>query len=391
MTLRLITICTLLAATAACLAQDERPRRPRGGGAEAQPINRDQMRSNQFERRVRFLKRQLDLDEQQQQEFDEIVEKYKSEQGTDQNTQQVEDLIGQMREARKNGDNDRVKEIQAQLRELRGDRSMEPFFAEVEKILHEDQLEKLAEIRSRMESRGMGPRGPMAQLERLRGELELNEDQARQYDEMFNELRSKMSPGGEGGNQELVQQLMQAVQENNQERIEELREQINASRGDQENLVTEFLDNVEKILEPQQKRTLEEFRRQMQSSRRGGTLQLRDYFQYASRLDLDSQQKEALRALQRESRDAERETRRDQAATSQLTEEYVKKIRDMLTDEQCAKFDQWVTEQQSREDRRGGRDRGDRRGRGDRRAQRPDREGPPEPIEPDEPEDPDNP
>jgi hypothetical protein len=392
MTMRLFTLMAVFAAGAVCLAQEEGVEKPRERGMGAQPIDREQMRANQMERRIRFIRRQLDLDEEQQRQFDQIAEKYKTDQTAGPNDARVQELLKEMGEARKANDEQRIKDIQAELQQLRGDDALDPFLTEVEKILREDQIEKLGEIRARMNSRMGRDRGPLAQLERLRGELKLNEEQARHYDELFTELKAKAAPGKEGGeDSQLIQELMKAVQEDNQERIKELREQVKANSGNQEKYVAEFLDKVESFLEPAQKRTLEQFRSEMKS-RRGG-LQLRDYFQYASRLELDEQQRDTLKNLQHDSREAERETKRDPAAAGKLTDEYVKKIRDMLTDEQCAKFDQWVAEQKSKEERGDRRGRGDGKERGERRAHRPRGEDQPAPGEPQEPEpqEPENP
>ena len=361
---RLMTFLAILMTAASIQAQEDRPQQPPDEGNGLRQVNRDEMRTGQLQRQLRFIRRQLDLDERQQEQFDQLAEKFKKDSaGSDVSTRRQE-LFREMREASKQGNQERVKEIQEELNKVRRGSELDPFLNELEKILREDQIEKLTELRSQMESRRNPPRGPLAQLERLRDELKLNDDQAAQYDALYDELKQKVGPGGEGDNSALVQELMQAAQEENQEKIKELREKISASSRDQEKYITEFMENVESFLEPEQKRTLDEYRSRMRS-RRGG-LELRDCFQYASRLELDAQQREGLRELQRESRKAESEARRDPDASQKLTEDYIKKIRDLLNDEQCAQFDRWVDEQKAKErgdrgDRRGGRDRGERR------------------------------
>jgi len=274
-------------------------------------------------------------------------------------------LMAEMRSARKENDWERVNELRDELRQIQIGRPMTEFFDEVEKILNDEQLETLAEIRARAASqRGRG-RGPLAQLEGLRDELKLNDDQARRWDQLYAELEDGLGKGKADPQETsaLIQEIKKAAEQGDTERIRELRGQMPDPRGESDRLIAEFLEQVERFLEPEQKETLDRFRHEM--SRGRSRIAVRDYFRFVSRLDLDEEQRQALREIEREARETERRARRDPAVQEQLLEEVQEQLRGMLTDEQVAEFDRWLERQSSRGSgwgHRPDRPRGERRG-----------------------------
>jgi Spy/CpxP family protein refolding chaperone len=87
----------------------------------------------------------------------------------------------------------------------------------------------------------------------------------------------------------------------------------------------------------------------------GERVDIRGAFRFASRLDLDRDQEQALRELQENHRGLTREARRDADAMAQINEDTLADIRGVLTADQQAEFDKWLAKQQ-----------GEKRGRGQR-------------------------
>ena len=158
-------------------------------------------------------------------------------------------------------------------------------------------------------------------------------------------------------------EIVKAAEQGADERIKELKGQLPDTRGESNKLTADFLEQVEQFLEPEQKETLERFRQEM--TRGSSRIDLRGCFRFVSRLDLDQEQRQTLRQIQSESRQAERQARRDPAARGQLLEQVQQQLRDMLTAEQTAEFDRWLEDRKSpggSREKRGGRPRGERRG-----------------------------
>jgi|GEM_PF-3739488 len=334
MAIRLSNVLLILFVTAFCMAQEEKPKQPEPTRGSLQKFDRAKAQSERADRQIRRLRRRLNLDEEQAAQFDEIAKKFRDSKSE-------------------------------------GDGALTPFFDEVEKILLEDQIETLEDFRAGMsQKRGRG-RGLLARLTELRADLKLNDEQAEQYDALHDELKAAVAPGaGDGAQDELIKEIMQAAKDGDEDRIRELRDKLTVTSSPNTNkLVEDFLSEVNEFLEPEQRRTLEQFKRSTKSRGRG--VQLSDCFRHASRLDLDRDQRGAVRDLQKEAGRAEREARRDPDALRQVFDDYVAQLRELLPEEQCAEFDRWLDEEKAKQ--RGDRKRGDRGRRKDHRGKRPNR------------------
>lgn len=358
-----------LATGAISQAQDQE--RPRRAGRQNESSARTRAPSRQ-DALIDRLRTELDLDEEQLVEFDRLAAEYrKSARGNAQPDERRE-LVEEMHRANRAGDRERVEEIRGKLAELSGPNPADAFFDQVEGILRDDQKEKLAKIRERATSRrGPNQQRPLAQLKSLKAELNLSPEQAKQYDQLFAELRSDTKPGEPTDNQadaEFLERLREAVEAQDHDRIRELTEELNSRRQDPreatDDAIATFFEKVEEILEPEQVRTLHRFRDEMKSQGRRDRADLQACFRYVSRLDLDEPQREALNDIRKEAREAEREARRDPEELTRITAETQQALRDILTDEQVAKFDQWLEAQKSGQRGRG--PRGDRPSPGDR-------------------------
>ena len=296
------------------------------------------------------IRSQLDLSEEQQTKYDEIVAKYRRDHGG-MNMQGMRKIMKEMREARKAGDNERVAELRKQLAESRKGSSLDAFFDELEPILNADQREKLASIRQNMRSRRGRGRGPVAQLEHLRGQLKLSDEQAAKYDELLDQLKEDLkSTSNSEQTQAVIKQIREAAEAGDNERVRELSRKLPNARRRNEQLVAAFLDDVEGFLKPNQKKILERYRRRMRSGR--GQAEIRSWFRYVRRLDLSEEQRDTLRDIEKNAARKMRDARKNGESAATVAEDIKQQLRDMLTDEQVAQFDRWLD---SQKDARGGR------------------------------------
>ncbi|MFH1748170.1 MAG: Spy/CpxP family protein refolding chaperone [Planctomycetota bacterium] len=156
--------------------------------------------------------------------------------------------------------------------------------------------------RAGMERRGEGPRrgGPPGQMmermtERLAQELELNEEQAAEFDEITTELREQMEArhAEAGDGRELREAMREARESGDEERVAQLRDQMRQSRFDPQPLVNEYFDQVATILNEEQLQTLNRFRErvdqmQQRGRQRGEMRQMLE--QLPEQLELDEEQ-----------------------------------------------------------------------------------------------------
>ncbi|MFQ5805801.1 MAG: hypothetical protein ACE5I3_05055 [Phycisphaerae bacterium] len=330
-------------------AQDE----PRAGGRLSRRTREGRPPGGQHLRFGR-IRAELDLDQDQQAEFDRLAAEFRKKRGGGANRERVRSLMDEMRRAHQEGDSERAAEIRQELREMRGGNPVLEFLDQVEGILRDDQLEKLAEIRERLSAEhSLARGGPLAQLKRLRRALRLSEEQATAYDELYAELKEQLkhSRAGEDETSDLVQKLRKAAEAGDTERIKQLRKQLPDPHARASTAIAEFLSEVESFLEPEQLRTLNRFRQRMRA--RGSQTDLRACFRFVSQLDLDEQQRLTLRELRRRAHRSEREARDNAEELARLTADVQNELRDMLTDEQVAEFDRWLESQKSKGPGRG--------------------------------------
>lgn len=264
----------------------------------------------------------LELDKAQQAQFDEIVARYR-ERWDEQRTQaeDMRSLFEEMRAAREAGDDARVEELRGRLREARrgGEELRTQFLDEVEKILREDQIERLNQFRERTaRGFGRGEGGPMLGMaERLREELHLNDEQSRRFDELLESLREKMRG---------------------------LRDQPGEDRRDAfGRIMEEFYSELEPILDAEQVKVLANYRERARQAGRGD--ELRELFRAARRLDLTEDQTAKLREIEQEARRSQREmNRRDREAVAELAGHVKQQVLALLTPQQAEELEKLLAE-----------------------------------------------
>lgn len=104
------------------------------------------------------LRTQLGLDAAQLADYDQIAAAYRAQLDAQRKGQaEAGELVRQMREARQAGDDEKVRQLREQMRSRRGGGGdpMQGFFDDVEKILRDDQKEKLGNLRERLDRKSV--------------------------------------------------------------------------------------------------------------------------------------------------------------------------------------------------------------------------------------------
>lgn len=354
--------------------RDRGDRQERGRGREGRGFGGD--RRGGMDRMAQRLVESLDLDDQQREQFEEILA------GQRERNEEQRQIWGEIREANQDGDEQRAAELREELRAQGGQRRGNPMTGildELKPILRDDQMEAFNQLRERMggmggmggQGRGQG-RGRNRGLDNLIEELDLTDEQQREWEGIRNEQRDQGRTRWEDL-RPLMDEMREARESGDDDRLAEIRakfEEIRAAnRGGGDDAQLEAL---KKILDDEQRRVLEEYRER--AGRRGGrddrnrAPDVRSIIQTAKRLDLDANQKEELRDIEQEAGRDQRRVRRDRQAAAELAETVKRDIMELLDDDQKRNFERQLNRSGRRSGRRGD-DRGDdgRRNRNDRR------------------------
>ncbi len=352
--------CSLLLSLPALAQRSDRPASdsPRSGPAR---------QADRLGWMIRILAERLDLDPDQQAQYDQIVEEFRQQMLADDQPGPRE-LFQQMRQAREAGDRERIAELRQRLAELREQmqQQLEPFFDEVEQILRDDQVPVLNEFRERIEQRVRGPR-QFAALQRamreLRGQLDLSPEQAQKYQELTARIEEQMQSAHQHGPQmrELFEQLREARAAGDEQRVAELREQLRSLRPDPQAWLDQFFSGLEQFLTPEQLATVRQYRDKLQPQRDAGPSDVRFVLRAARRLRLDPDQRQRLRTIERDAQSALRQLRRrDREGRALLAEKVADQIREILTPQQAERFDKLLQGSRKRHRQRHGEGRDDR-------------------------------
>lgn len=209
---------------------------------------------------------------------------------------------------------------------------------ELEPELRDDQIERVYEI----ENRVLQQRERREMIRRLTvdlpQDLELDEPQQAAFEELIESRRREMQQRWQEL-REVGRELREASDAGNEARAAELRSQLQQMERDPAEAAQEFLDQVDKLLHPEQKAVLERYREELvggtqpaaagEISRAGHDL--RTVLRAARRCRLSAEQREQLRHIEREAMDQYRQIRRaDRAAQRALGEEVLQRITAIL-------------------------------------------------------------
>ncbi|MBU0637927.1 MAG: hypothetical protein KKB50_03615 [Planctomycetes bacterium] len=321
------------------------------------------------------LAQSLELSQDQIAKLDEIVAKHEGrfQQGRER-SEQMRTLMQEYRTARESGDESRLEELRAQIRESSGgdnEDMMAPFFDDVSAILTDEQAAQFAQWRERMQGRG-GERGArMAermerQFDEMADALKLDGEQQARFDELMDKALGQYDQqrtAAEDG-RSIVEQMREARREGDADRILELEDQMRAARSQREAPLQNFFDELEKILNDSQKQTLERYRARMDRAGRGGEAQRVDVqtlLRVVKRMELTAEQTERIREIEREAKLAMQDARGRDAQTA-LVESVKRELKSVLDADQFAELERSLG-------------RGGRGERGDRQRNRQDGQG----------------
>ncbi len=291
---------------------------------------------------ITWLTRELDLTPEQQQQIrrlaKELVAVYSD---GEQREVRLQELKNQIQEARQAGDDQRVDQLREQLRRLRSRNFQQELIERIRPLLTAQQQQRLEQMplgRTSVRPQRGRP-DQLHDIRRLRRELKLTSEQKKQFDEFYKELTDRLERPelSDDSLVALVEELQQAAEAGDKQRISELRKELNSARKlTRQRAFDHFYEQLMPILTDPQREIVQRVR----SGRTGRPLDARRLLALARRLDLRSDQRRALHDLERETRQALREARRDRAARRKLAEEVEQRIRELLDDKQTARFDE---------------------------------------------------
>ena len=181
-------------------------------------------------------------------------------------------------------------------------------------------------------------------IERLPEELQLTPEQRQKYDELAAAWRAARDQNREQ-RRALTRELTEAQKAGNEELLEELRQKLQEVRANRPS--DAFYAGLEKILTKEQSEKLSEMRGVWGGpGERQRGLRVRTVVRAAERLDLTKEQREAIREITRQAMRQAREAKPEERAQteSQIAERLKKDITALLTPEQVTQFEQALKE-----------------------------------------------
>lgn len=334
-----------------CLALPAQAQRERAAGGQERPGMRQgrrmaggpgQMSPGALARR---LAQELELTDEQREEYAEIVASYRQKwEELRGRGQEMRELAREFREARESGNTERAEDIRRQMEEFRGggEEVMLGFLDQVETILDEQQVQRLSQFRERMQrAREDGQRRANMRrlIQRLPDELELSEEQRAEFQEILAAQREQFGQQRERWRElrPLMEELREARAAGDQERVAELERELEEKRPRMPGS-EELLEQIEQILTAEQKVKLAELRAELERSRQR-ELDARRILDTARRLDLNKEQRERLKEISREAMTVRGRVRMDAEARAELAKSVKRQILEMLDADQAAQFE----------------------------------------------------
>lgn len=290
------------------------------------------------------IARDLDLDETQKAAFDQAIAPLREE------MRAMGERWQAVRAAQEAGDDAKATQLREELMRAgagRGGFNSEAFDAalmQIEPTLRPEQVEKLDEMRDRMDRDREG-RDRFRMMRELPDTLKMDEEQRAQFEAISEEARAQFGERMQAM-RPLFEEMNAAREAGDDAKVEELRKKMEASRPDMTADTEAFLARVESFLRDDQKQLLADVRDDMglgaAGAQNGGTVDVKEMFRLAKRLRLHGEQKDQLKELEQEVMRDYREVRRDASAKAALAERTRSELERMLDDEQRARFAQQI-------------------------------------------------
>jgi len=278
----------------------------------------------------------LDLSEEQQAEFDEIVA------GHNERMRESRPLMRDMRRAQRDGDMKKAEELRTQMFELGVDpfESLQQSLDEVEPILSDEQFERFSEMRMNFQER----RGRQDSFRRWATELP---DVVKMTDEQRQQFRELLRPGGGGQWRQMVDRMQEirgkmreAREAGDDQRAAELQAELEALRPNRANRQEELTERVRGILNEDQLPLFEAYIAVTSGSGDDSPDDVRSLVRAAARSGLDRAQRKEWRTIMRDAmKSLRRIDRKDEEARMKLGADTRKKIEAMLREDQVGRFE----------------------------------------------------
>ncbi len=300
------------------------------------------------------LPTQLKLDAAQAQQFDALVAEQRAAIEGDESARRLAELGDTLRAAQQAKDYPRVREITAEMRALRDRSNWTPAFLDkVGGLLREDQRPALDSVRTRLSLQDRRAQSGANRLERtvmrLRNQLGLTPEQEPQFDGLVEQFRERFAAAdadraaGDDARRKLLDDLRTAQAAHDTAKLNDIEKQLSARRDAELTLLDEFFDELDPLLSDDQRAYLEQYRDDA-ALPGGGVDNVRTVLRAARRLELQDEQRSALRQIERDAIAAQRQLkRRDKEAQSALAAKTRDQIRELLTETQAADFERLLS------------------------------------------------
>lgn len=302
---------------------------------------------------------ELDLDEEQQKVYDELAAPMRE------RMRAQGEKWRAAREAADAGDDSQMKALQEEMR-ANGARGgggfgggMDGFndiLDQLEPHLRPDQVDKLDNMRDRMDRDRESFDSWRKISEEAPDKLNLNEEQRGQFKEMLDAARQEFGQKM-GAMRPLMEQMQEAREAGDNAKVAELRAQMEQMRPDGNAGLQALMGQLEGILHDDQKAAFAEFQQDVgvggdaNDASSGNGPDVKSILKAAKRLRLSADQKEDLKLIERQSMRSLRSAGRDADAKAELATRTKEQIERMLEEDQRARFDQLI-ERMSRRSRR---------------------------------------
>lgn len=258
------------------------------------------------------------------------------------------ELSAQLREAAKAGDTAKVEELREQIKNIRGGggAAINELYERMDPILTDEQRTKLGELKEGRKPPMTRKSGSANAFARLKSQLNLTPDQEAEFDRLADEYDHRRRGGVEADPEtnQLVDEMREAALAGDMKKVEELREKLRPRVDVESAAMNEFVEGLEPFLNEEQQEILYEHRSKVSAGR--GQADARTLLRLTKRVEhLTNDQKEAIKKLERETRDGMRAARRDPAAMSQLDRDIQAKVRETLNAEQNAELDRLLNDE----------------------------------------------
>lgn len=237
----------------------------------------------------------LKLSEQQRQELSEIVLANRA------MSDEYRGITRELLQAAMAKQPERVKELRGRLDDLRKtiSKPMDSLYEELEAILTDEQVELLRKKRSA--SRG-AKTGKTAQLVQLRAELQLTDEQGREFDEIVAAHAQSEGVDPQLQMKRLGRNLERAREEGNAQRAAELEERLREMQAADSAEPQDVYTKLESILDANQIQTMRAFQKRQSQGRTSAADNTRNIFRAVKRIELKNDQRRSIKRLERMAR-----------------------------------------------------------------------------------------